>query len=89
MAKRGGLHVNAQYRRDPWGYAGMEVRIYRPVAKGPARTTRLYAIRSACGVIATADTMDALDDLARREGWVATYRHVTKDGPETWVSIPE
>ena len=49
MTTRSGLHVNAQYRRDPWGYAGMVVRIYRPVVKGPARMTRLYAMRSARG----------------------------------------
>jgi len=84
-----GLHVSAQYEHEPWGYAGMEVRIYRPIAKGPARMTRLYAMRSMRGVIATARTMDALADLAEREGWIATYRHVTKDGREVWVSIPE
>jgi hypothetical protein len=89
MAKRSGLHVTAQYQREPWGYAGMEVRIYRPIAKGPKRMTRLYAMRSIRGVIATARTMDALADLARRNRWVATYRHVTQDGREVWVSVPE
>jgi hypothetical protein len=89
MATRSDLHVNAQYRRDPWGYAGMVVRIYRPIAKGPARMTRLYAMRSLKGVIATARTMDALADLARRNYWIALYRHVTKNGREVWVTVPE
>jgi hypothetical protein len=89
MAKRSDLHVNAQYRRDPWGYAGMTVHIYRPIVKGPARMTRLYAMRSLKGVIATARTMDALADLARREQWVARYRHVDADGREIWVTVPE
>jgi hypothetical protein len=89
METRSDLHVNAEYRRDPWGYAGMVVQIYRPVAKGPARMTRLYAMRSAAGVIATARTMDTLADLARREHWVARYRHVDADGREVWVTVPE
>ena len=78
------LHINGEYRRDPWGYAGMTVRIYRAKKDGS-----LYAMRSTRGVIATAKTMDALADLARREHWVATYRHVHHDGREVWVSIPE
>ena len=89
MAKRSDLHVNAQYRRDPWGYAGMTVHIYRPIVTGPARMTRLYAMRSLKGVIATARTMGALADLARREQWVARYRHVDADGHEVWVTVPE
>jgi hypothetical protein len=89
LSGRSDLHVNAQYEREPWGYAGMKVRIYRPIAKGPARMTRLYAMRSLRDVIATARTMDALADLAEREGWIATYRHVTKDGREVWVSVPD
>jgi hypothetical protein len=87
--KQADLHMNGEYQRAPWGYLGMTVRIYRPIVKGPARMTRLYAMRSLKGVIATARTMDALADLARREYWVATYRHVTKDGREVWVTIPE
>jgi len=89
MVKQNDLHINGQYQREHWGYAGMEVRIYRPIAKGPARMTRLYAMRSLKGVIATARTMDALDELARRNYWVATYRHVDANGKELWVSIPE
>ncbi len=81
--------MNGEYQREPWGYAGMIVRIYRPVVKGPARMTRLYAMRSARGVIATARTMDALADLAKREHWIATYRHVAKGGREVWVTVPE
>ncbi|MGO8702194.1 MAG: hypothetical protein ACLQVA_00135 [Candidatus Brocadiia bacterium] len=86
---RSDLHVSAQYRRDPWGYAGMVVRIYRPIVKGPARMKRLYAMRSLKGLIATARTMDALADLARREHWVARYRHMDADGREVWVTVPE
>jgi hypothetical protein len=67
----------------------LEGGIYRPIAKGPARMMRLYAMRSIRGVIATARTMDALADLARRERWVATYRHVDANRREVWVSIPE
>jgi hypothetical protein len=78
------VHINGEYERDPWGYLGMTVCVYRARADGG-----LYAMRDARGVIATARTMDALADLARRERWVATYRHVTADGREIWVSIPE
>jgi hypothetical protein len=89
MAARSDLHMNGEYQRNPWGYTGMPVHIYRPIVKGPARMTRLYAMRSLKGVIATARTMDALADLARRNYWVALYRHVMKDGREVWVSVPE
>jgi hypothetical protein len=78
------LHINGEYQREPWGYLGMTVRIYRAKADGS-----LYAMRDARGVIATARTMDVLADLTGRERWVATYRHVVADGRETWVSIPE
>ena len=78
------LHLNGKYQREPWGHAGLAVRIYR-AKKG----SRLYAMRSARGVIATANTMDTLADLARNERWVATYRHVRPDGREVWVSIPD
>ena len=77
------LHLNGEYQREPWGYLGMRVRIYCAVKDGS-----LYAMRSG-GVIATAKTMDALTALARRERWVATYRHVRPDGSEIWVSVPE
>jgi hypothetical protein len=83
------LHMNGQYQRKPWGYLGMTVHIYRPIVKGPARIKRLYAMRSLKGVIATARTMDALADMARREQWVARYRHVDADGREIWVTVPE
>jgi hypothetical protein len=33
--------------------------------------------------------MDALADLARRNYWIALYRHVTKSGREVWVTVPE
>ena len=89
MSTRSDLHMNGEYQRKPWGYAGMPVRIYRPIVKGTARTKRLYAMRSARDVIATARTMDALVDLARRNYWIALYRHVTKNGREIWVSVPE
>ena len=89
MAQQGGLHMNANYERAPWGHMGMEVRIYRPIAKGLARMTRLYAMRSMRGVIATAKTMDALSEMARRNYWAATYRHVDANGKESWVSVPE
>ena len=89
MTMRSDLHVNGQYQRKPWGYAGMPVRIYRPIVKGSARMTRLYAMRSLKGVIATARTMDALADLARRNYWIALYRHVTKNGRAVWVTVPE
>ena len=89
MATRSDLHMNGEYQRAPWGYLGMTVHIYRPVKKGPARMKRLYAMRSLKGVIATARTMEALADLARRNYWIALYRHVTKDGREVWVSVPE
>ena len=75
MAKRTDLHMNGQYQREPWGYAGMEARIYRPIAKEPARMTRLYAMRSLRGVIATARTMDALADLAQLLGSNVPARH--------------
>ena len=78
------LHLNGEYKKDPWGYAGMTVRIYRAKQEGG-----LYAMRSARGVIATAKTMDALADLARGNRWVATYRHVASTGREIWVSIPD
>ena len=84
MTTRNDLHINGPYQRNPWGYAGMEVRIYRPV-----RGRRLYAMRSLKGVIATARTMDALADLARRNYWVALYRHVDAKGREVWVTVPE
>ena len=78
------LHINGDYQRDPWGCAGMRVRIYRAAKDG-----RVYAMRSAHGVIATARTMDALEELARRERWLPTYRHVARDGKELWLSIPD
>lgn len=78
------FHLNGEYRRAPWGHAGMTVRIY------PAKTDEsLWAMRSAKGVIATAATLAPLADLARRERWIATYRHIRPDGTETWVTIPE
>ncbi len=83
------LHVDGKYQREPWGYLGLEVRIYRPIARGSARMRSLYAMRSLKGVIATARTMDALADMAGRNYWVVTYRHVTRDGREVWVSVPE
>ena len=89
MKTRRDLHMNSQYQRKPWGYLGMTVHIYRPIVKGPARMKRLYAMRSLKGVIATAGTMDALADLARREQWVARYRHVDADGRVVWVTVPE
>ena len=90
MATRSDLRISAQYQRKPWGYAGMVVRIYRPIFKGPARLTKTHAMRSVGGdVIATAKTMDALAELARREYWVATYRHVDADGKVLWVTVPE
>ena len=55
------------YEKDPWGYAGMGVRIYRALSDGS-----LYGMRSARGVIATAKTVAALSALARRERWAAT-----------------
>ncbi len=78
------LHMNGEYQRDPWGYAGMTVRIYRAMKDGS-----LYAMRSARGVIATAKTMKALDDLALRERWIPLYRAFNREGREVWVSIPE
>lgn len=86
-----GLRMNAGYEREPWGYMGMTVRIYRWGREGTPDITRgyVYAMSSIRGRIATAKTMDALADLARREHWVALYRHVTKDGREVWVSVPE
>jgi hypothetical protein len=33
--------------------------------------------------------MDALADLARRNYWIALYRHVTKNGRAVWVTVPE
>ena len=89
MTTRSELHMNGEYQRAPWGYLGMTVHIYRPTVKGPARMKRLYAMRSLKGVIATARTMDVLADLARREQWVARYRHVDADGREVWVTVPE
>jgi len=78
------LRMSAVYEREPWGYLGMTVRIYRAKADGS-----IYAMRAARGVIATARMMDALAELARRERWVATYRHVDGSGREAWVSVPE
>jgi len=40
------LHMNGEYQRDPWGYLGMTVRIYRAMKDG-----RVYAMRSKRGVI--------------------------------------
>jgi len=78
------LHVNGKYQREPWGYAGMPVRIYRAKKDGS-----LYAMRSVRGVIATAKEMKTLDEYARRQRWVPTYRAWNRDGEEVWVSIPE
>ena len=78
------LHMNGEYERNPWGYMGMTVRIYRAMKDG-----RVYAMRSKRGVIATARTMDALDQYARRQRWVPTYRAWNRDGKEVWVSIPD
>jgi len=78
------LHMNGKYQKKPWGYAGMTVRIYRVKKDGS-----LYAMRSARGVIATAKTMKALDDLALRERWIPLYRAFNREGREVWGSIPE
>ena len=78
------LHMNGKYQKNPWGYAGMTVRIYRAKKDGS-----LYAMRSVRGVIATAKTMKALDDLALREKWIPLYRAFNREGREVWVSIPE
>lgn len=88
------LHINGKYQKAPWGYAGMTVRIYRANADGPARRSlggggSLYAMRSARGVIATAKDMKRLDEYARRQRWVPTYRAWNRDGEEVWVSIPD
>ncbi len=78
------LHINGNYQKNPWGYLGMTVRIYRAATEG-----RVYAMRSARGVIATARTMDVLDEYARQQRWVPTYRAWNRDGEEVWVSIPK
>ena len=78
------LHINGEYEKDPWGYLGMTVRICRATADGS-----LYAMRSARGVIATAKEMKALDEYARQQRWVPTYRAWNRDGEEVWVSIPD
>ena len=88
------LHINGEFRRDPWGYAGMTVRIYRAKKDGLARRSlgaggSLYAMRSARGVIATARSLQALDEYARAQRWVPTFRASARDGREVWVSIPE
>jgi len=88
------LHVNGEYERDPWGYLGMAVRICRVKKDGPARRNLgagggLYAMRSARGVIATATEMKTLDEYARQQRWIPTYRAWNRDGCEVWVSIPE
>ena len=83
-ASQAGLHIAGEYRRDPWGYAGMTVRIVRARADGS-----LYALRTARGVIATARAMEALERLARQQRWVPTYRRVEADGSERWVTIPQ
>ena len=84
------LHINGEYKRGPWGYVGMTVRIYRWMRKGTEiANEHVYAMSSLRGRIATARTMDALADLARRNCWVATYRHLDANGREAWVSIPE
>ena len=78
------LHINGEYKRGPWGYVGMTVRIYRATTDGS-----LYAMRAARGVIATAKEMKTLDEYARQQRWVPTYRAWNRDGEEVWVSIPE
>lgn len=78
------LHINGQYHEKPWGYLGMPVRIYRATTDGS-----LYAMRSARGVIATAKTRKALDDMALGERWIPLYRAFTREGREVWVSIPK
>ena len=78
------LHINGEYQRNPWGYLGMTVRIYRATKNG-----HVYAMRSKRGVIATARTMDALERYAHRRRWIPTYRTWNRDGNEVWVSIPE
>jgi len=83
QTQKDAARLAGEYRRNPWGYLGMTIRIYRARKDGG-----FYAMRDARGVIATARTMDALADLARAERWVATYRHV-HNGKETWVSIPD
>jgi len=78
------LHLNGGYKLKPWGHAGMTVRIYRAMKDG-----RVYAMRSKRGVIATARTMEVLDQYARRRRWIPTYRAWNRDGKEVWVSIPK
>ena len=79
----------AEYQRAPWGYLGMTVHIYRPIVKGPARMTRLYAMRSLKGVIATAQDDGRSGRPGPPRAWVARYRHVDADGREVWVTVPE
>ena len=67
-AEAGGLHISGEYRRDPWGYLGMHVKVY------PARVDgSLWKLISMRGTIATAKSSQPLTDLARRERWVAEY----------------
>jgi len=73
--------LTGQYRKKPWGYAAMGVRIYRAKSDGS-----LYAMRSAKGVIATAATTDALAELARANDWVASYY---AEALNRWVTIPD
>ena len=84
MSKITDVKLAGAYRQSPWGYVGMTVRIYRAKKDGS-----LYAMRSARGVIATAKTRKALDDMALGERWIPLYRAFTREGREVWVSIPK
>ena len=63
-----GLRLSGLYRREPWGYLGMHVKVY------PARVDgSLWKMIDPRGTIATARSSQPLTDLARRERWVPEY----------------
>jgi hypothetical protein len=67
-AQAGDLHISGKYRRDPWAYLGMPVKIY------PARVDgSLWKLVYPRGTIATARSSQPLTDLARRQRWAVEY----------------
>ena len=79
--------LTSDYRREPWGCPGLEVRFVRTCTyhaldgEGASRRVREdWALRSARGTIATGDRM-ALWDLVEANGWAVTDPGPTSTPP--------